>query len=84
MTLALFQSVLCYALAINYTILLLWFFVFCYARQFLLQLHRRWFELSDARFDAIHYAGMSLYKIIILAFNLAPCLALYLMRAPST
>ncbi|WP_257387208.1 DUF6868 family protein [Tahibacter caeni] len=33
-----------------------------------------------AAFDAIHYGGMAVYKIGILLFNLAPLLALHLLR----
>jgi len=41
-------------------------------------LHTRWFKLSVETFDAIHYAGMSVYKIGVLLLNLAPFAALYL------
>jgi len=30
----------------------------------------RWFHLSVEQFDALHYAGMALFKIGILLFNL--------------
>ena len=70
---------LLYALAINYAILLLWFGVFVFARAWMRQLHGRWFALSDASFDALHYGGMAIYKIGILLFNLVPLLALYAM-----
>lgn len=73
------QFLLC-SLAINYTILLIWFLLFFYARDKLRQLHTRWFALTATNFDAIHYAGMAGYKILILVFNLTPSLALYLMR----
>jgi hypothetical protein len=42
------------------------------------RLHTRWFKLSVETFDAIHYAGMSVYKIGVILFNLAPLAALYL------
>jgi hypothetical protein len=38
--------------------------------------HSRWFHLSTDQFDALHYAGMALYKIGILLFNLVPYIAL--------
>jgi len=38
--------------------------------------HSKWFNLSVDKFDAIHYAGMALFKTAILLFNLAPYLAL--------
>jgi hypothetical protein len=44
------------------------------------RLHGRWFRLSDERFDAIHYAGMTIYKIGILLFNLMPYVALRIVE----
>ena len=51
-----------------------------FARDFIRSLHGRWFRLSDASFDAIHYGGMAGYKLAIFAFNLAPLLALHIAR----
>jgi len=42
--------------------------------------HSRWFHLSVEQFDALHYAGMALYKLGILLFNLVPYIALRLVR----
>lgn len=70
---------LLYTLGINYAILLLWFGVFVFARDWMRRLHGRWFALSDSTFDAIHYGGMAIYKIGILLFNLVPLLALSAM-----
>ncbi|MNT93300.1 hypothetical protein D3C72_2347360 [compost metagenome] len=70
---------LLYCLAINYSILLLWFLVFSCAHDGLLRLHNRWFQLSRERFDALHYAAMALYKTGVLLLNLTPWLALQLM-----
>jgi len=78
----LFRFLLC-SLAINYAILLIWFVVFVAARNWLRALHGRWFRLSDAAFDAIHYGGMAVYKIGILLFNLVPLLALYFVGSGS-
>lgn len=69
---------LLWSLIANYAILLVWFLVFVFARGWIQRLHGRWFRLSDASFDAIHYGGMAVYKIGILLFNLAPLLALCL------
>jgi hypothetical protein len=52
-----------------------------YARAHWLQrLHSRWFGLSDEQFYAIHYAGMAIFKIGIFLFDLAPFVALCLVR----
>lgn len=70
---------LLWSLIVNYAILLAWFLVFVFARSWIYRLHGRWFHLSSAAFDTIHYSGMAIYKIGILLFNLAPFLALCLM-----
>ena len=74
---------LLWSLAVNYAILLLWFFVFAFARGFLRRVHGRWFNLSDQAFDLVHYSGMAAYKIAILVFNLSPLIALWIMRGSS-
>src|ERR1035437_4324690 len=43
------------------------------------RMHGRWFKLSIETFDAIHYAGLSVYKIGIILLNLVPLVALYLV-----
>jgi len=61
---------------INYAVLLLWFGVFVLAHDWLMNLHGRWFHLSHEQFDALHYGGMSIYKIGILILNLVPLVVL--------
>ena len=72
------REFLLWSLAINYVILLVWFSAFVYAHGWMYRLHTRWFKLSVETFDAIHYVGMSVYKIGVLLLNLAPFAALYL------
>lgn len=64
---------------INYIILMIWFLAIIFARDWIKQVHGKWFNLSDATFNAIHYGGMAVYKIGILLFNLVPLIALYFM-----
>lgn len=40
------------------------------ARDGIQRLHGRWFRLSSDQFDTLHYAGMSIFKIGIILFNL--------------
>lgn len=68
------------SLLINYIILMIWFLAFIFARDWMKQLHGKWFQLSDTTFDAIHYGGMAVYKIGILLLNVVPFFALYLIR----
>jgi hypothetical protein len=70
------RSFLLGCIGVNYGILLLWFLAFIVAHDSLHRLHARWFRISVEQFDAVHYAGMAVYKIGILLLNLVPYLAL--------
>jgi hypothetical protein len=61
---------------LNYAVLLAWFAAFSFAHDWMLRLHGRWFRLTPAQFDALHYGGMAAYKIGILLLNLVPWVAL--------
>jgi hypothetical protein len=67
---------LLWATVINYGIMTAWFLVFIFAHDRIQGIHGRWFRLSRDQFDALHYAGMSVFKIGIILFNLVPFLAL--------
>ena len=73
------RNLLLYCTIINYVILIIWFVALIVARNALYQFHTRWFKLSPDAFDAIHYGGMSVYKIGILLLNLVPLIALSLL-----
>ena len=73
------KELLLYSLAFNYAILMLWFGVFSLAHDWIYRLHSRWFSLSAETFDALHYAGMAVYKIGIIMLNIAPLIALWLV-----
>ncbi len=60
-------------------VLLLWGLLFFTAHEWMYRLHVRWFRLPVDQFDAIHYAGMALYKIGIILFNLVPYIALHIV-----
>ena len=74
------RNVLAWCAGINYGILFIWFGVFVFAHDWMYRLHSRWFKLSVETFDAMHYGGLSVYKIGILLFNLVPLIALWLVR----
>ena len=80
-TLESLRTVLLWSLAINTVLLGVWFAGFVWAHDALYRWHTRWFHLSPATFDAVHYAGMALFEIGIFLLNLAPLLGLYLMGA---
>jgi hypothetical protein len=76
---AIARKVLLWCTVINYGVLVVWFLVFMLAHEWMYQFHGRWFHLSVEQFDALHYAGMALYKVGILLLNLVPYIALRLV-----
>lgn len=73
------RDTLLWCTVINYGVLLVWFLFLVVAHGWVHRLHGRWFRLSAERFDSIHYAGMAVYKIGILLFNLVPYIALLIV-----
>ena len=71
------KHVLLWCVGLNYLVLFVWFGVFVFAHDWMYGVHTRWFKLPVETFDAIHYAGLSVYKIGIILFNLVPLVALY-------
>ena len=61
---------------INAVMLTLWGGIFLLAHDWIYKRHGKWFKLSVERFDSIHYAGMTFFKLCIFVFNLVPYLAL--------
>ncbi len=72
MTIATVQEVLGWCSLINIGLLLWWFLFIAFAHDFVYRLHTKWFNLSAEKFDAIHYAGMAIFKMIIIVFNVVP------------
>ena len=72
------ELLLC-SLAINYGVLIIWSAVFILAHDWVYRLHSRWFKISVETFDALHYAGMAVYKIGIFLLNFAPLIAFWLV-----
>jgi hypothetical protein len=61
---------------INWAFLLFWWGMIAFAGDFVYRVHGKWFKMSRDTFDAMHYGGMVLFKMIILVCNLAPYLAM--------
>jgi hypothetical protein len=79
-TITLIREVLGWCTLINLGILYAWFFLIMFAHDWVFHLHHKWFNLlREERFYAIHYAGMALFKLGIILFNLTPYLALLLV-----
>jgi len=76
MTLTILRDFFMWSAIVNYAVLLVWFLAFVCAKPSLRRLQARWFQLSENQFDVIHYSGMAVYKIAVLALNVAPYVAL--------
>jgi hypothetical protein len=79
MTLLTARSFFVWCAVINYGILLLWALLVSFWRDGMYRLWGRWYRLSAEQFDVLNIAGISLYKIGIILFNLVPAIALYLV-----
>ena len=73
------KNILLWCAGLNYGLLIIWFGAFVFAHDWMYRLHARWFKLPVESFDAIHYAGLAVYKIGILLLNVVPLVALWLV-----
>lgn len=64
---------------INMALLLYWFLVVAFARDWVYRWHSKWLPLSRERFNEIHYQGMLILKVLLFFFNIVPYLALRLV-----
>ena len=76
MTLEQIRDMLAWCTLINFGLLMWWFLFITLAHDWTYRYHSKWVKLSVETFDGMHYAGMGLFKIGILLFNLVPYLAL--------
>lgn len=76
MTIEQLSEVLLWCFVINMGLLMWWAGFFILAHDFVYNLHTKWFKISVERFDAIHYAGMAIYKIGMFMFFLVPWMAM--------
>ncbi|WP_228124668.1 DUF6868 family protein [Glaciimonas soli] len=76
MDIHLLKEILLWCAIINYALLLMWAGIFIFAHDWLFRWHKWWFTFSVETFDALHYAGMGIYKIAIWLFLLVPLIVL--------
>lgn len=76
MSVEMLRDLLGWSALVNYLVLLWWFVAFVYAHDLVYRIHTRWFTLTPEQFDAIHYGGIGLYKLLVFVFNLVPFLVL--------
>ena len=81
MSLETMRTLLLWCAVLNYGLLLGWALIFLFRplHEGIHRLTSRWFRLSVEQFDAINYAGIVLYKVGVLLFNLVPYVALLLV-----
>ena len=76
MTADILLKVLGWCAVLNMGLLLWWFLFLVFAHDWVYRIHSKWYKIPEEKFDSIHYAGMAFFKIIVLAFNIVPYLAL--------
>lgn len=64
----------------NYAMLILVFAAFVWLRGPMRQLHRRWFDLTDAQIDGCMYLFLGFYKLAVWFLLLIPAIVLHLLR----
>lgn len=79
MSLEIIRAFLGWSAVLNMIFVSIWFLIFMLAHDWMFSLHRRWFTLSRESFDAIHYAGMACYKVLVWLFFIIPYFALRLV-----
>ena len=79
MTIEMLKHFLLWCVAIDYAVLLIWCLVFKFAHGPHYRLTNRWFRISEERYNELNLAGVAVFKIAILIFNLVPYIALRLV-----
>jgi len=64
---------------INMGILIFWFLIFSFFRNFIYKIHAKWFKISDENFDILHYQGMMYFKLSLFFFNIVPYIVLSIL-----
>ena len=73
------QTLLGWCLVLGYGLLLIWFFVYKLANDWIVGIHARMFDIDEAVVRGDHFRLMGQYKILLFVFVLAPWLALIIM-----
>ncbi|MEJ2093628.1 MAG: hypothetical protein P8X93_00175 [Gammaproteobacteria bacterium] len=79
MQIEILRDLLAWCALTNIVLYLWWVLTFIYAHDWMFRFHSRWFNLTQDRFDSIHYAGIAFYKILIIFFNLIPYVVLRIL-----
>jgi len=74
------EEFLLWCFIINYSILLVWFLMIVVAKDFIYNIHTKWFDISKDKFNSINYMWMGFFKLSIFIFNLVPYLAIQIIK----
>jgi hypothetical protein len=74
------RKFLLYSTIINYVLLLTWYLTCLFPHVWAYNLARSGMEISIETFDKSMFLGIVFYKLIIVFFNLIPCIVLYLIK----
>ncbi len=72
------RTLLGWSTLINFALLLWWWGWLALAGDWVYRSHQSFIRIEISRpvFDATHYAGMSLFKLLVMLFNVVPYLVL--------
>lgn len=79
MTVELRKGILAWSAVLNIGILLWWFLLIAFAGDWVYKMHRKFYRLQRAQFDAIHDAGIAFYKLCLFTFFIVPYLTIRIM-----
>ena len=61
---------------IDYGLLILWFLLFLLPHGWIYRLSGRCFHLTAEQFDVLNFAGIVIFKMLVILFNIVPYIAL--------
>ena len=79
MTIDVVRNLLLWCIIINFGLFFVSFISFTLAHDLIYRFHGKWYKISEEKFDAIIYAAMSFYKMLIIFFNVVPYFALLIV-----
>lgn len=79
MSLEQIREALGWCVVIDIGLLLWWWAFISLAHDFVYRMHTRWFRMTVEQFDAIHYAGIALLKLMAFVLHVVPWLALVIV-----
>jgi hypothetical protein len=69
-------SVLGWITLLNIGLLLVWWLLLLFAKEWIFNMHRHWFSLTNSQFNEIHYQLYGQYKLATLLLFITPYLSL--------